>query len=157
MSKSITTRALLFCVAVTLAPIPSLADSHESYLCRVEQMAGYEWEDGGWRVAALDKRNDYMVRPLSAKDRGASSDVRGLRPESTHVIEVISDPIVPLRYACETTGTLIVCTTGKFVLSLKTLKFEYAHLGLAPIPDDVLAMMPTPPRPGLQWGRCDRL
>ena len=65
--------------------------------------------------------------------------------------------MVPLVYACETVGSLITCTSGKFVLSLKTLKFEYAHLGLAPIPDDVLAKMPTTPEPGLQWGRCDRL
>lgn len=130
------------------------ADHHLAYVCDVEQMAGYEYGENGWSVTALDKRNQYMVRPLSSRDRGENSDVRGLNERSTHAIQVMSDPIVPLVYACETAGSLIMCTGGKFVMSTKTLKFEYAHLGIAPIADDILEKMPITPEPGLQWGRC---
>jgi len=132
----------------------AVAENHLAYICDVEQMAGFAFTDDSWQVATLDKRNQYMVRPLSARDRGADSDVRGLTETSTHAIQVLSDPVIPLVYACETAGTLIMCTGGKFMLSTKTMKFEYAHFGIAPFPDEVLASMQATPEPGLQWGRC---
>jgi hypothetical protein len=137
-----------------LAPLVTHASVDESYICDVEQMAGFRFEDGQWRASELEKRNRYLIRPLTALDTYGAGDIRGRNSNSTHAIEVVSDPVVPLIFACEEFRGLITCTGGKFVLSLKTMKFEYAHLGLAMLSDDALTKLRTTPTPGLQWGFC---
>ncbi len=146
----------MLAVLVLLMPLVARAASHESYICDVEQMAGYRFEDGQWTVSEIDKKNRYLIRPLTAEDSYSATAIRGQNSSSTHLIEIISDPVVPLIFACEEFRSLISCTGGKFVLSLKTMKFEYAHLGLASLSDEALANMKTVPNPGLQWGYCVR-